>query len=157
MSSLKKVVPAVLMLSLCLLGGGGCCFYGEAVSTSPVPPAPPQIVGWIHCSDLLGFMRQIAPRAKLRGVTQEQYGVTTIQEYQRVLVTLFDEPTHIWIALGKLKEWGPTLATGWVWDVKSQEYLLVFITKEQRKLKAYFWNPKSRNFVSAPRIIDIHI
>ncbi len=153
---MKKIISVMMVLGL-LLVGGGCCFCGGAVSSCPSLPAPPQIVAYTHCSDLLGFMRQIAPRAKLRGVTQEQYGLTTIQEYERALIVLFDEPTHIWIALGKLKEWGPTLATGWVWDVKSQEYLLVFITKEQGKLKAYFWNPKSRNFVSAPRIIDIHI
>jgi len=102
-------------------------------------------------------MRQIAPQAKLRGVTQEWYELTTIQEYQRVLVTLFDEPTHVWTALGRIKEWGPTLATGWAWDVKSQQYLLVFVVQEQGRLKAYFWSPRSRNFVSQLRIIDIHI
>ena len=153
---MKKGIIGMMALSLLLIGGG-CCFYGEAISPCPSLPAPPQIIDRIHCSDLLGFMRQIAPQAKLKGVTQENYELTTIQEYQRALIALFDEPTHIWIALGKLKEWGPTLATGWVWDVKSQEYLLVFITKEKEHLKAYFWNPRNRNFAFAPGIIDIHI
>jgi len=153
---LKKYL-AVIVLGLFLIIGGGCCFYGEAISSCPPLPAPPQIIGRIHCSDLLGFMRQIAPQAKLRGVTQENYELTTIQEYQRVICELFDSSTHIWIALGRLKEWEPTLATGWAWDVRLQEYLLVFVVQEQVRLKAYFWSPRSRNFVSAPQIIDIHI
>lgn len=152
----KRIGVGLLLLGLVTALAGGCCFYG--VGETPCPPYPslpslPQIVVRnIHCSEIGDVLFKLTSHIP-RGMTQEWYDVTTILEYERAVRVLFTGPTHVWVALGKLKEWGLTLPTGWAWDIGRQEYLIVAIVWEGGKLKAYFWSPTSLNFVPTPENI----
>lgn len=141
------------VLSLVLLFVGGCCSF-VCLSCPPCPtmPTPPQITGRIHCSDLLSFLRQVAPDAKYPGVTSNDYwfDLTSEEEYYRAIPQIIANLTsnHIWIVLGRVKEWAPRFPIGWAFDSSSQKDLLVMIAGRPGNLKLILYDPELKQFVS---------
>ena len=153
----KKI--AVAMIVLATLSVGGCIFDDCpcAGASAPCDPAiaPPQIVGQMHCTELLGLLAQRLPDSKFRGATIEwSYGLIAETEARRAVTALVGSSDHIWVALGKLKSWGKNLAVGWAFDAHGQRDLIVFVLHGGRLL---FYDPAKGWVNDYVRIFAIHI
>ncbi len=155
----KKLVALIFVLGA-TLGVGECIFDGCscAGASAPCDPivAPPQIVGRMSCAEMLGLLAQRLPESKFRGATIEgSYDLVSEAEARRAVSSLVRPPDHIWVALGKLKQWGPTVAIGWAFDVQGQRDLIAMIVYGGRIL---FYDP-ARGWADQHniRIFAIHI
>lgn len=141
---------------LILLILGGCCgFISNSCPPCPTLPAPPQITGRIHCSDLLTFLRQVAPDVKYPGVTSNDppadwFDLTTEQEYYRTVPQIVANLSscHIWIVVGEIKKWGPRLAVGWTFDSTNQKDLVAMVAGSPGTLKLLLYDPELKQFVT---------
>ncbi len=150
----KKLVALIFVLGA-TLGVGGCIFDGWGASSACDPSiAPPQILGQMHCTDLLGLLAQRLPDSRFRGATFEGwYDLTSEAEVRRAVSSLVRSSDHIWVAIGKMKSWGKSLAIGWAFDSQGQRDLIAFVLHGGRIL---FYDP-AKGWMEHIRIFAIHI
>ncbi len=149
----------VMLIVLATLSVGGCIFDGCscAGASSACDPAiaPPQILGQMHCTDLLGLLAQRLPDSKFRGATGDGwYDLTSEAEVRRAVSSLVRPSDHIWVAIGKMKSWGKSLAIGWAFDSQGQRDLIAFVLHGGRIL---FFDPAKGWVNEYVRIFAIHI
>lgn len=155
-----KKTAMLVFLVVVLLGAGECFFDTCSCSGANAPLcdpaiAPPQIVGQMHCTELLDLLAQRLPDSKFRGATIEgSYGLVTEDEARRAVSALIQPFDQIWVAIGRLKTWGKTLAIGWAFDLQGQRDLIAFIIHGGRIL---FYDPAAKGWPEDVRIFAIHI